>query len=55
MNDSKRTIKEMALLCANFKELNSLINQKLSQEKVELLKYYLLPKEWLDDYKEKND
>jgi hypothetical protein len=55
MNDSKKKIKEMALIFANTKELNFLINQKLSQEKVELLKYYLMPKEWLDDYKTKND
>ena len=55
MNDSKKKIKEMALIFANSKELNFLINQKLSQKKVELLKYYLIPKEWLDEYKTKND
>ena len=55
MNDSKKKIKEMALIFANSKELNFLINQKLSQKKVEFLKYYLIPKEWLDEYKTKND
>ena len=55
MNDSKKKIKEMALIFANVKEFNFLINQKLLQEKVELLKYYLIPREWLDDYKTKND
>ena len=54
MNGPKMKIKEMALLNANAKEVKNLISQELPNDKKELLKYYLLPKEWLDNYKDQN-
>ena len=47
----KNRIKEMALLYANFKETINAINQELTKEKSQPLKYYLLPKDWLEEYK----
>ena len=44
----------MALLYANFKETINKLNQELSPKNNKPLKYYLLPKDWLDEYKMKN-
>ena len=46
-------IKEMALIFANLKEVENLINKQLPSENIEPTKYYLLPKEWVDNYKNK--
>ena len=58
MDDSLKTkaiIKEMALLFANYLEVINLLNEELSKENNQPLKYYLLPKEWLEDYKIKKN
>ena len=46
-------IKEMALIFANLKEVENLLNKQLPSENIEPTKYYLLPKEWVDNYKNK--
>ena len=48
-------IKENALLFANSRDVLSRLNQELSLAKIQPSKYYLLPKEWIDKYKIKND
>ena len=58
MNDSLKTkaiIKEMALLYANYIDVKNLLNEELSKKNDQPLKYYLLPKEWLEDYKKKKN
>ena len=48
-------IKENALLFANSRDVLSSLNEELSLGKIQPSKYYLLPKEWMDKYKIKND
>ena len=55
MNNNNMKIKEMALLYANLKENLNLLSRKLTNEKMKPEKYYLLPSEWLDKYKNSND
>ena len=51
----RKKIKEMALLYANYLDVNELLKHEISIGNIQPLKYYLLPKEWLEDYKNKND
>ena len=57
MDDSYRRNKiiEMSLLFVNQLENNKLLQQKISTNNIQPLKYYLLPKEWIEEYKNKND
>lgn len=48
--NTESLIKEMALLYANSKEIDTLLKNELSQKDIQPSKYYLLPKEWLEQY-----
>ena len=48
--NTESIIKEMALLYANSKEIVNLLNNELSEKDIQPSKYYLLPKDWLDQY-----
>ena len=45
-------IKEMALLYANSKEIENLVKNELSAKDIQPSKYYLLPKDWLEQYED---
>ena len=49
--NTESLIKEMALLYANSKNIENLLKNELSKNDIQPSKYYLLPKEWLDQYK----
>ena len=48
--NTESLIKEMALLYANSKNIENLLKNELSKNDIQPSKYYLLPKEWLDQY-----
>ena len=48
--NNESLIKEMALLYANSKNIENLLKNELSKNDIQPSKYYLLPKEWLDQY-----
>lgn len=46
---------EMSLLYAQSKEIIKLYFQEIQKNKINILKYYIVPKKWLDNYKLKNN
>jgi len=46
---------EMSLLYAQSREIIKLYFQEIQKNKINILKYYIVPKKWLDNYKLKNN